>query len=628
MKRDMGVVRRRLRTPAALVLGLLAAGLLWMVATAPGDGEGGDGARAAPPAEREASVERVDDYLRRMVPFGWHGAVLVSRGGEVLLARGYGTADHGDGDSAGTRPWTAGTVSTVGSVTKQFTAAAIVKLAEEGRLALDDSLPSFFDGVPPEKRGITLHHLLTHTSGLREAGAGDFDDVSREEVVRRAMNAGLASEPGEDYAYSNLGYSLLGAVVEEVTGSPYEAWVREHLFRPDGMHDTGYLLPGYEPGRVAAGYRGGERWGTVLERIPADTGPSWILMANGGIHSTLLDMQRWMRALMATDRILSPAGREKLLTPYADEGVGSHYAYGWVVDTTARSTPVIQHNGGNGILFADLHWFPEDGETLTFAMSNHAELTAIDVLGRVDALLFGGEVPTPPPVEAARVAPDRLDELAGRYRLPDGSEVEVVALGSRLEARVSGQPLLDRLATAPRDDGLDYGGLNGRAAELARDLFEGDFAAVREAMGPDAPERPYAGFRERVLGAMGALRSADVMGTLPIYAGGSAGEAVTWVRLTFEQGTRVGRVHWGADGTVAALGGQAIPAPLTLSCAVTGPATCVGWDPLQPSVEPTLRFDAAGEGPPRTVTIEAGDGSVRAARVGAGRAAGGTVRSR
>jgi CubicO group peptidase (beta-lactamase class C family) len=568
----------------------------------------------------DTAAERVDDYLSRMVPFGWHGAVLVSRGPEVLLAKGYGTADHGEVESAPVRSWTSGTVSTVGSITKQFTAAAIMRLAQQGRLSVRDSLPVFFDDVPADKRGITLHHLLTHTSGLRAASdsLGDFDFVSRSGIVRAAMEGELASEPGSEYAYSNLGYSLLGAVVEVVTETDYERWVRDNLFRPAGMYETGYLLPGYEPERVATGYRDGERWGTVVGRLPEDTGPSWILKANGGVHSTLYDMKRWVRSLMSTDRILSPASREKLLTPYADEGYGSYYAYGWVVDTTARSTPIVQHNGGNGILAADLRWFPEDDETLAFAMSNHAEFTAIAVLDQVEALLFGGEVRMPPRVDAARVHAGRLSELAGRYRLPDGSEIEVVPLRGHLEVRVSGQPLLDRLSTAARDDRLGYADLNPRAVELGRALFEGDYATLREAEEGDSPEKPYASFRERVLEALGEFESAHALGTLPIYAGGSLGVAVTWLRLEFAEGERLIRIHWTGEGKMAAVGGSAIPAPLTLSCATIGSRECVGWDMRQPSVEPTLRFEKGGAGPPGTVTIDGGSWTLVATRVSGG----------
>jgi CubicO group peptidase (beta-lactamase class C family) len=565
----------------------------------------------------EAAAARVDRYLSRLEPFGWHGAVLVSRGGEVLLAEGYGTADHAEEGEA-SRPWTAGTVSTVGSITKQFTAAAIVKLAEDGALSLDDSLPVFFDGVPPDKRGITLHHLLTHTSGLRGVGQGDFDRVSRAEIVRLAMEAELATEPGSEYAYSNLGYSLLGAMVEEVTGTPYEAWIREHLFRPAGMYETGYLLPRYEPARLATGYREGERWGTVIERIPEATGPSWVLMANGGMHSTLYDMHRWVRSLMTTERILTAGSRETLLTPYADEGGGSWYAYGWVVDTTSRSTPIIQHNGGNGILHADIHWFPEDGETLTFAMSNHAEVTAIDVLDDVDAVYFGQDVRMPPEVSAADVSPEPLAGLAGRYRLPDGGELEVVALGSRLEIRVSGQELLDRLSTAPRDDGLDYAALNRRAGELVRALMGEDYATVREALGPEAPERPFAGARERILRFMGPFRSVEVMGTLPVWYEGSPSEAVTWLRLAFEQGTTVRRVHWTVDGGMAGLGGQAVAAPLTLACAMTSSEGCIGWDPNQPAANPRFRFRRGDDGHGASVTVEAEGWSSTAERMAGG----------
>lgn len=221
----------------------------------------------------------------------------------------------------------------------------------------------------------------------------------------------------------------------------------------------------------------------------------------------------------------------------------------------------------------------------------------------------------PPKLSVADVPPERLAGLEGRYRLPDGGVLEVVAPGSRLEIRVSGQELLDRLSTVPRDDGLDYAALNRRADELIRALMGEDYTTVREALGPEAPERPYAGARERILDFMGPFRSAEVMGTLPVWYEGSPSEAVTWLRLAFERGTTVRRIHWTADGRMAGLGGQAIAAPLTLACAMTSSEGCTGWDPNQPAADPRFRFRRTDDGRGASVTVEVGGWSATAGRV-------------
>jgi CubicO group peptidase (beta-lactamase class C family) len=233
--------------------------LLTLLLTLPGPATG---------AAIDDRVPAVEVYLNRLENLGFAGAVLVAEGDRTLLASGFGLADREAG-----RPWTPQTVSTIGSITKQFTGAAILALSDDGRLRVSDAITKYFPDVPPDKQSITLHQLLTHSSGIVDLeGIGDFDPIGRDEFVRRAMQQALAFPPGEGYEYSNAGYSLLGAIIEEITGASYETFVRERFFLPAGMKDTGYILPKFDMQRLAQGYRAGEKWGTVLEHPMADDG--------------------------------------------------------------------------------------------------------------------------------------------------------------------------------------------------------------------------------------------------------------------------------------------------------------------------------------------------------------------
>jgi len=157
---------------------------------------------------------RLDDYMTRLEGFGFSGTLLVAKDGDIVLSKGYGVADK----SRGT-PMTAETVISIGSITKQFTAAAILKLEMQGKLNVDDPITKYFPIVPPDKAGITLHHLLTHTAGLDEDyGGTDYEEVSRDEILKRVFSRPLKWEPGKRHLYSNAGYSLLGAIVEIVSG--------------------------------------------------------------------------------------------------------------------------------------------------------------------------------------------------------------------------------------------------------------------------------------------------------------------------------------------------------------------------------------------------------------------------
>ena len=167
----------------------------------------------------------------------------------------------------------------------------------------------------------------------------------------------------------------MGILVERVSDTGYEAYLNQSFFKPLGMNDTGYLMPNWNPDRMAQGYdNSGKKWGTLLDRNWDDDGPYWNLRANGGIMSTIGDLYTWHLALLG-DEALSPASKEKYFAPHAaedDEG-STHYGYGWAIATTERDTKLIAHNGGNGIFFADFRRYVDD-DIVIIMMTNVAQL--------------------------------------------------------------------------------------------------------------------------------------------------------------------------------------------------------------------------------------------------------------
>lgn len=307
-------------------------------------------------------------YLERTWPQGAGGTVLAARHGELLTCRGFGKADRRSGISAG-----CDTVYDVMSMTKQFTAAAILKLEMMGSLRVNDPLSRFLGPVPPEMEPITLHHLLTHSSGLPSSLGDDYEPVAREAMVARALESRLRSKPGAVYRYSNVGYSLLAAVVEEASGLSYERFLRRHVFRPAGMRQTGYVLPRWNQRNVAVEYddRGRAR-GKPFEHPWADDGPYWNLRGNGGMLSTARDIYRWYLALR-DDEILSREAKRKLFAPYVPEtrSGDTHYGYGWVVVDPMRYGRIAWHDGGNGWSFGLMTLF-RDRDAAIFWISNSA----------------------------------------------------------------------------------------------------------------------------------------------------------------------------------------------------------------------------------------------------------------
>ncbi len=332
----------------------------------------------------ESVADRLDPYLRAGVGRGFSGAVLVGQGDTVVFAKGYGMADR-----EAAAPYSVDTLVTIGSVTKQFTATAVLKLVEQGKLKTSDRLSRFFAGLPADKQAITVHQLLTHTSGLKALpNADDFTLIPPDVFFKKLFSNDLAFKPGERYRYSNAGYSVLGRIVALVSGQSYEAFLREHLFLPAGMQHTGYLLPDWQGLVRAHGYGGGVvDVGVMSERFAKDGAVSWVLKGNGGIQSTLGDMFKWYVALR-NHRILTPASTALLTSKYVREGedADSFYGYGWALFESPRGTKVVCHNGGNGVFFFDFLWLPEEDAVVLFSTNVAGRETEVSV--RLERMLF------------------------------------------------------------------------------------------------------------------------------------------------------------------------------------------------------------------------------------------------
>lgn len=251
--------------------------------------------------EFEAAAERIE----------FCGSILAVRGGEVVLDRGFGHADPED-----RHPVTPDTLFAIGSTPIDFTNGAILMLEELGELALYDPISKFFDGVPADKRGITLAHLRSGGSGLIDfpgiPGVDENMDLSwidRDEFLRRVWASELLFEPGTDSRHSHMAWGLLAAVVEVVTGTDYESFLRVMFFEPAGMERTGHYphAKRFPASEVAVGL-GGNVWGEV--NAPTHWGEtSWLVLGSGGMVSTPRDLYRWHR-FMGSDALGEDARRK------------------------------------------------------------------------------------------------------------------------------------------------------------------------------------------------------------------------------------------------------------------------------------------------------------------------------
>ncbi|MFD0556275.1 CubicO group peptidase (beta-lactamase class C family) [Stackebrandtia endophytica] len=284
--------------------------------------------------------------------------------------------DFGSIDRERDLPATSRSVYDIGSVTKQFTAAAVLALEMDGALRVTDSVA---DHLPELNRtDVTIHHLLTHTSGLVDVLGADDDPVGRDDFIAEAAATPPTSPPGR-YAYSNVGYSLLGAIIERATDLSYEEYLARRLFAPAAMTDTGYVLPQWDSRDIVVEYDERSRpHGRPNEQPWANDGPYWNLRANGGVLSTADDMCRWLLALDGTD-ILSEPMATKMFTPHTpEEDDSSWYGYGWVI-LEESGHRLAWHNGGNDRSYSEILRDLDTGTALFWSTNQVADIDAWDL---------------------------------------------------------------------------------------------------------------------------------------------------------------------------------------------------------------------------------------------------------
>ncbi|MEM9089038.1 MAG: serine hydrolase [Cyanobacteria bacterium P01_F01_bin.53] len=390
------------------------------------------------------TLAEMDTYLDAYAETGrFSGNVMVSLGCETMF-RSYGLANRGHGIANAPH-----TKFRIGSITKQFTAAAILQLQDQGLLSVQAPVATYLPDYP-RGHDITLHHLLTHSAGIPEYLNGEiFPDIadwlrlssSLTQVIDRFKTLPLDFEPGQHFKYSNSGYVLLTHILETVSGQPYTDYVQTHIFSPLGMVNSGYEVPQAVIPNLAQGYLfiGAE---TYLQAEPIDMSRP---QGAGGLYSTLEDLatwNTWLHSRQSVLTILSEGAVKQLLNPAIAmdldrDGPDARYGYGLVHDQ-AFDRQVILHSGGIHGFRSTLAHYPK--ETLSICVLNNFENTPSEKVAKdLAAIVFGGayELPTEP--KRVDVDPTLYEKYIGTYQLLPEMQVEIRVEEGQLVGQATGQ---------------------------------------------------------------------------------------------------------------------------------------------------------------------------------------------
>lgn len=374
---------------------------------------------------------KVDEYIEAHIKMGnFNGSILIAKGEKVLVCKGYGMANI-EHDVLNTPK----TKFRLGSVTKQFTAMAIMQLQEKGLLSVNDPLTKFIPDYPNGDK-ITIHHLLTHTSGI--PNITDLPDLQKIKTIRSNVEKTielfkkrpLEFTPGERYKYSNSGYVLLGYIVEKVSGKSYEDYLKENIFAPLNMRNSGYDHHSTIIKDRAAGYSPGENGLLNAEYIDMS-----IPHGGGALYSTVEDMHRWDRALY-TEKLVKKISLNKMFTPFKN-----NYGYGWRI-AKEFNRKCIRHAGGIEGFKTQISRYIEDNACI-IVLSNFVHARVKDISRDLAAILFGEKYEIPSERKIGKVDPGIYNAIVGIYEFEPDNILNITKDNNRLFVAPPGQPKLE-----------------------------------------------------------------------------------------------------------------------------------------------------------------------------------------
>jgi CubicO group peptidase (beta-lactamase class C family) len=377
----------------------------------------------------QTPAEEADELLKQYTKQNsFNGVVLIAQKGKILLEKGYGYKN-----AAAKTLNDSNTVFQIGSITKQFTSAIILQLQEQHKLFLQDKLSKYIPDYP-KGDSITIENLLTHTSGIYNYTNDEEyvkNNIARqiklEELIATFKNKPFDFSPGTEYRYSNSGYTLLGYIIEKVTGESYFTIVRENIFTPLKMNHSGFDFSNLKSANKATGY---------IKLSEKSTNPATIVdssesYAAGSIYTTVGDLYKWDRALY-TNSIMHDSSLQKTFTPYK-----ANYGYGWVIDSS-YGKKVVMHSGEIFGFTSFIARIPSD-EVCIILLDNKGSPGLAKIAENINSILNQQPYDYPKPRKEIKVDSSILKQYIGQYQLASNFIITISLEDGQVMLQATGQ---------------------------------------------------------------------------------------------------------------------------------------------------------------------------------------------
>lgn len=373
---------------------------------------------------------KVDEFMNaRLAVKGVGGSVLIAKDGQMIVAKGFGLADV-----AANTPIYGDTKFRIGSITKQFTAASILLLQEDGKLNVEDPFCNYMETCPDAWKPVTIRNLATMSSGIPSfTGLPEFREL-RKKDMKPAESIGLVSKlplkakPGEVFEYSNTNYIILGMIVEKVSGKTYEQFLADRITKPLGLKNTGYDHGKERLKLSALGYSLKED-----EVVPAEVASMMVPFSAGSLYSTTGDLYKWNVALHGGKLYKKPETLTLMLTPSKN-----NYAFGVNVVTDSKGRKRVSHGGGIEGFLSEAAYYPNEKLFMSILVNND-RVPASDAIRTLTAIYDGEKYLLPKKRVAIKVDPAILDTYVGEYELSPAMKFKFTREGDSLVLEPTGQ---------------------------------------------------------------------------------------------------------------------------------------------------------------------------------------------
>ncbi len=493
---------------------------------------------SAIPRTTPQQINTLKEYFQFLENAGFSGQVQIAEKGQMIKRQDFGMANRET-----KQPVTSTTAFNIASLTKQFTATAILLLEQEGKLNCGDTLGKFWDTLSEEKKAISIHQLLTHKSGFKRQLFPTGGKISKTELISKIFTEPLQSKPGISFQYSNTGYEVLAAIIEHVSGISYTEFIRHKFILPYGLIHTYFNTDDLKDinHEIAIGYN---EWKEI--NYPILDSQNWNNTGASNILSTDNDMMKWF-SLILNNKVLSASQTQKLFSAAENE----EYGYGWYVTKTDDNERLIYHGGDLAGFHSELLYYP-DRDRVIYIITN-ADLFGYGISKyrieeNVPKILRGESIDFP--LNSVKYKPEILYKYCGTYQFDSSNYYKVWINGEQLTMGASGQTAINLSLSKKSRHKLNLDSVCQISFNLLNFVLDSTKENGKDILSGENFNFYFPFLKEKIISyskAMDGMPVISVAGTIPAYWRGS-GMCRTYLNLKFQAGSTPVYLGWGPKG--------------------------------------------------------------------------------